>query len=396
MPTHRFSDTDRVLIVGGGIGGSLLALVLARQGVRVSVFDPKRTPAPSFRNEKLGEEQAEILQALGALEPFTRVCLPPASHPNAYAENPRLTDCGAHHHDWVAAVRAAWPDTVRFVESTVADIETSATRQTVVTGDGTRHEGRLVVLASGRASALHKTLGIEVKTVSAGHSVTLGFTVQGARHVPAAVFQPLPNSRIGYVSLFPIASPAGARATRVNIFSFRALSDDWTRRMSRDPLGGLAQIAPDAAAALSGLALKERCEVRGTDLYHVRRHRRAGLVLLGDAFHAPCPSSGTGLLRVLSDARTLSGLIPGWLATPGMGLGKIAAYYRDPAKRWIDRTALRRSLRSRKGALMSGLETRLRGWLRAARQRLGLDAASRLARLERRLHTRPAARVQTH
>jgi 2-polyprenyl-6-methoxyphenol hydroxylase-like FAD-dependent oxidoreductase len=396
MTASDLADKDRVLIVGGGIGGALLALILGRQGVPVTVFDPRRVPAPTFRNEKLGEEQADILRTLGALEPFARVCLPPADDPRAYAVNPRLTDCGAHHHDWVAAVRADWPASVRFVEASVSDMETSDAVQIVVTSDGARHEGRLIVLASGRAAGLHKSLGIEVANLSAGHSVTLGFTLEGARHIHATVFQPRPQSHIGYVSVFPIASAAGARQTRVNIFSFKPLTDDWTRRMSRDPLTALAEVAPEAAAAMDGLTLKGRCELRGTDLYRVRRHQRPGLVLLGDAFHAPCPSSGTGLLRVLSDARALNALIPQWLATPGMGLAKISQYYRDPAKRWIDRTALRRSLNSRKSALMSASAQRFWNLLRALRQRLGMDAASKLARLERRMQAQPHAQIQTH
>jgi len=381
-PNH---SADRVLIAGGGIGGSLLALVLARQGIPVTVIDPKGRPAPSFRNEKLGEEQAEALKALGVLDVFARVCCPPPGHPNAYECNPRLTDCGVHHHDWVASVRAAWPDTVRFVEASVASFETSDSEQTLITGTGERHTGRLAVLATGRVSNLHKELGIDAKVVSPAHSVTLGFTLQGAHHVPSAVFQPVKGSRIGYISLFPIASPAGARLTRVNIFSFRALDDAWTRRMSRDPVGGLAEIAPDAAAVLAGLELKGRCELRGTDLYKIRHHQRPGLVLLGDAFHAPCPSSGTGLLRVLYDVRVLNAQVANWLTTPGMGLDKIARFYNDPAKRWIDKSALQRSLRSRRAALMSTPVSALLNLLRALRSRLGLDAATRLSRLERRL-----------
>lgn len=374
---------DRVLIVGGGIGGSLLALVLGRRGIPVTVFDPKRKPAPTFRNEKLGEEQADILQRLGVLEGFVRVCCPPPGHPYAYDVNPRLTDCGAHHHNWVAALRAEWQDSVRFVEASVDTITTTPDTQTVTTNTGERHDGRLVVLASGRASTLHRDLGIETRILSPGHSVTLGFTLCGAHHVPAAVFQPLSRSRIGYVSVFPIASPVGARETRVNVFSFRPLTDDWTRLMSRDPLTGLAQIAPDAAAALAGLDLAGRCELRGTDLYQVTHHERPGLVLLGDAFFAPCPSSGTGLLRVLYDILALDAQVMDWLGSPGMGMDKITRYYHDPAKRWVDRSALQRSLRSRKGALMSAPEAAVWRILRTVRHRLGLDAAAHLARLQR-------------
>jgi 2-polyprenyl-6-methoxyphenol hydroxylase-like FAD-dependent oxidoreductase len=91
-----------------------------------------------------------------------------------------------------------------------------------------------------------------------------------------------------------------------------------------------------------------KLEARSTDLYAVRGQVRPGVVLLGDAFHAPCPASGTGMTRILNDVDRLATLhIPQWLATPGMGRGKIAAFYADAEKRRVDAASVKRSLRGR-------------------------------------------------
>lgn len=390
MPAHISdpNDNDRILIVGGGIAGALLALVLARNGHSVTVFDPNRSPKPMFRNEKLGEEQIALLKELEALDCFARVCHPPQDHPHAYAHNPSLTDCGAHHHEWVASVRSAWPESVSFIEAMVEEIETSPDGQTVITQSGERHNGRLVVLASGRMPGLRTALGIETRSISANHSVCLGFSVSAGHFIPSRIFLCTRDSGVGYISIFPMPGE-----TRINIFSFRDLSDPWTRLMSQDPLSGLAEICPEAAEYLKGAVLKGRCEARSTDLYAVRNYQRDGVVLIGDAFHAPCPASGTGMLRVLYDINILANHhLSNWLATPGMSARKIASFYRDPAKRWLDRTSLNKSLRGRGNVVGKSAYWHLWRFLREIKARLPAvlpTKSAQLARLNVRLKSRP-------
>jgi 2-polyprenyl-6-methoxyphenol hydroxylase-like FAD-dependent oxidoreductase len=135
---------------------------------------------------------------------------------------------------------------------------------------------------------------------------------------------------------------------RVNVFSYRDLDDPWVGRMRADPVGVLSETLPDLAPILAGLDVVRKLEARSTDLYGVRGQVRPGVVLLGDAFHAPCPASGTGMTRILNDVDRLATLhIPQWMATPGMGRGKIAAFYADPEKRRVDAASVKRSLRGR-------------------------------------------------
>ena len=347
-----------VVVVGGGIAGSLAALVLARRGLEVVVVDPRRDPPPLFRNEKLGHEQIALLQELGALHAFAEACWPASDTPGAYppGSRPALYDCGAPHADWIRAVRRAWPASVRFLEGAVAGVDGPPGAREAVMADGTRLFSRLVVLATGRLPALNAQLGLSRTVVSEGHSVCLGFSVSPGRPTPARVFAAPEGSGLGYVSVFPMPGE-----TRVNVFSYRDLRDPWTRRMSVDPLGALAERIPEAAATLEGARVRRRCEARGTDLYRTCGHERlADVVLIGDAFHAPCPASGTGMLRILNDLVVLGRLAPAWLAGGGPNARAVAGFYADPQKRRVDAASLARSLRGRANAVDAGAYWRAR------------------------------------
>lgn len=350
---------NRILIVGGGMAGSLLALVLGRRGLPVTLIDPRRDPPAMFRNEKLGAEQIALLKDLGALSCFEAACWPDGAY--AGMDRPPLDACGAPHQVWLKSVRAAWPDSVTFVEGMVAQVDADGPEPNLILADGAVLRGRLIVLASGHMHQLHEQLGIGVRMLKPAHSACLGFSVAGDRFVPSQVHHVPFGHGVGYVSIFPMPAE-----TRVNLFSYRPINDPWTRRMARDPVGALAEVSPGASRALQGLAVVRRCEIRGIDLYVTEGHKRAGVVLIGDSFHAPCPSSGTGMLRILHDIKILAdGHLPRWLATPGMSASKIAAFYDDPAKRVLDARSLGGSLRGREWAVNSGLKWRI---MRAARK----------------------------
>ena len=75
-------------------------------------------------------------------------------------------------------------------------------------------------------------------------------------------------------------------------------------------------------------------QIRPVDLYVTKGYRQNGVVLVGDAFSSSCPAAGTGARKVLVDVERLCNVhIPRWLATPGMGDEKIAAFYDDPVKK---------------------------------------------------------------
>jgi len=341
-------DDDRIVVIGAGMAGSLLSLVLGRAGLPVTLIDLKREPASDFRNEKLGIDQIERLKRLGVLSCFEEACW---GDDAAAGTGLPLKDCGARYDRWIARVRAAMPPTVSFVEGKVDHIETSADRQVVTLSNGETITARLAALATGRGERLRAALGVTREIVSDKHSICLGFSVakraDAAQETAAQICYGRLGDRIAYVTIFPMLDEV-----RVNIFSYRDADDPWIGEMRHDPIGVLTRTLPETAPALAGRALARQLEVRGTDLYAVSGHVQDGVVLLGDAFQATCPSSGTGVTRILNDVERLTQAhIPAWFSTPGVGARKIAAFYADPVKQAVDIDGMRRSIRGRKATL---------------------------------------------
>ncbi len=343
------------------MAGSLLALVLGRAGVGVKLIDLKRDVAPAFRNEKLGIDQIERLRRLGVLACFQEACwgVAPADGATPPPGKPHLKDCGARYDRWIERLRAAWPAEVDFIEGKVVDVSTSSDTQAAVLSTGARIEGRLLVMATGRGERLRQGLNMSRRLLSERHSICIGFSValpteDDAR--PANIVAAKFGSRHAYVTYFPMLDEI-----RVNMFSYRELDDPWVAGVRKAPLDCLARDFPEAAAALAGLAIVRAPEIRSTDLYASEGHIQPGVVLLGDAFHAPCPASGTGMTRILNDVERLAGThLPQWLATPGMDADKIAAFYADPLKLAVDKCSLQASMMGRRSAIDQGLYWRVR------------------------------------
>jgi 2-polyprenyl-6-methoxyphenol hydroxylase-like FAD-dependent oxidoreductase len=78
-------------------------------------------------------------------------------------------------------------------------------------------------------------------------------------------------------------------------------------------------------------------KVRPADLYVSTHYLKPGIVLVGDAFETTCPVTGPGTDKVFTDVERLCNVhIPAWLASDGMDVRKIAAFYDDPVKKACD------------------------------------------------------------
>jgi 2-polyprenyl-6-methoxyphenol hydroxylase-like FAD-dependent oxidoreductase len=253
-------QSQRILVVGGGMAGSLLALVLGRAGHEVCLIDLRQQLAPAFRNEKLGIDQIAHLDKLGVLSCFEEACYGVDAITND-PQRPPMKDCGARYDRWIAHVRAALPDTVRFVEGKVDQIETTDHGQTIVLGDGERIDGRLVVLATGRGERLRTALGMERRMLSEKHSICLGFSVAprsgDCREITAEIFKAPPGSAHAYATVFPMLDEV-----RINLFSYRGLDDPWVKTMRADPIAAFARTFPRrrTSSATPSSCASWRCE----------------------------------------------------------------------------------------------------------------------------------------
>jgi 2-polyprenyl-6-methoxyphenol hydroxylase-like FAD-dependent oxidoreductase len=344
-------QTD-IAIAGGGLAGSAAAAMLARAGFDVVLVDPHTVYPPDFRCEKLDGEQMRTLAKTG-LAP----ALQQAATRNSeiwVVRAGRLVDkryndqCGIMYDDLVNTMRAQIPASARIVAGKVAAVATGAERQRVTLADGEEISARLVVMANGLNTGLRQALGFGRDILSANHVIAAGFDLapvgRTAFDFPALTYYTESvGARMAYMTLFPIGT-----IVRANAFFYRDLHDPWLRQLRQRPAETLLSVMPRLSRFTGAFEVSDHIKIRPIDLYATRDYRRAGIVLVGDAFGTSCPAAGTGARKVLVDVERLCNIhIPRWLATPGMDADKIAAFYDDPVKVASDAFSLRKAFRLR-------------------------------------------------
>jgi 2-polyprenyl-6-methoxyphenol hydroxylase-like FAD-dependent oxidoreductase len=337
-------DTD-VVIIGGGLAGSLAAAMLGRAGIDAVLIDPHTEYPPDFRCEKLDGDQVALLRKTGLGDAVLRATTP--DREAWVARFGRLVDKrpgdqqGIYYAPLVNTVRAEIPPRTKFIHAKATALSTSADRQTVTTSIGDSVRARLIVLANGLNIGLRDTLGLKREILSKCHSVSIGFDMEpvGRRQFefPALTYYAeRPGDRAALITMFPIG-----QVMRANLFVYRDMDDPWLHTMRTQPQQTLFALMPRLRDMVGEFSVNGQVKIRPVDLYATRGHLQPGIVLVGDAFGTSCPASGTGARKVLNDVERLCNVhVPRWLATPGMGVEKISAFYDDPVKRACDRFSL--------------------------------------------------------
>jgi 2-polyprenyl-6-methoxyphenol hydroxylase-like FAD-dependent oxidoreductase len=385
----RHSD---IVIIGGGLAGSTAAAMLGRAGIDAVLVDPHEVYPPDFRCEKLDASQVALLRKTGLAEPILKASTP--DEEVWIARFGRLVEKRRHqqfdilYDTLVSTMRATIPASVEIVQAKAAAIATGPVRQTVELSTGEVISARLVVLANGLNSALRQSLGMVREDRSPCHSISIGFDAKPVGRQSfafrALTYNPeRASERIAYLTLFPIGA-----ATRANLFVYRDMRDPWLKAMRDAPEKTLLAAMPGLGELVGDFKVSSFVKIRPVDLYVTHGARQAGIVLVGDAFCTSCPAAGTGVNKVLTDVERLCNVhIPRWLATPGMGEAKIAAFYDDPVKQACDAHSAAKAYYLRSLCTEPGISWRARRWTRFVGQ-LGLGA---LRQLRERLPVRIAA-----
>jgi 2-polyprenyl-6-methoxyphenol hydroxylase-like FAD-dependent oxidoreductase len=331
-----------IAIIGGGLAGSTAAAMLGRAGISAVLIDPHPVYPPDFRVEKLsGGEQVDRFAKTGIAESVLRSATQDGA--NWIARSGYLLDkrpsrqFGMMYDSLVNTIRGHIPPAIEQVYAKVIAISTSAERQKLTLSNDETISARLVVLANGLNIGLRRSLGIERRIVSPCHSISIGFDIapvdRPAFDFPAMTyFSERTGDRIPYLSLFPI----GERM-RANLFVYRESDDPWIRQFRNQPVDTLNAALPRLRRITGEFEVRGDIKVRPADLYVSTNYLKPGIVLVGDAFETTCPVTGTGTDKVFTDVERLCNVhIPAWLATDGMDIGKIAAFYDDPVKKACD------------------------------------------------------------
>jgi 2-polyprenyl-6-methoxyphenol hydroxylase-like FAD-dependent oxidoreductase len=333
-----------IVVVGAGLAGATAAAVLGRQGHRVILVDPRPSYPRVFKAEKLEPNQAELLRKFGLLEhilPYAgEVREIRVAYDGRIFKTFPIEQYGVIYSDMVNAIRARLPGNVEFW---LGRAEATANRgefQTLKLSDGQELAARVIVLASGVNNGFHGSLRLRRRVLRRDQSQAFGFTIAGCDTQPfdfdsVTYYSIDPSSCIDYLSLFKVR-----QTMRANLFVFRTPGDPWVRTFVQEPDRMLRQHLPKLERVIGKYQIVSKIEFGRADLYRLDGDPPPGVVLIGDSFQSVCPSTGTGIDKVLTDVDVLAECVPRWLETPGLGSDKLAAFYQHPRKLAIDARSL--------------------------------------------------------
>ncbi len=375
-------DTE-IAIVGGGLSGTLAAILLGRQGYRVTLIDRYPVFPREFRVEKIAGDQIETLRRIGLLDSLSAAAAPFDEIVNirggSVLDHTHALHYGIFYDDLVGTMRAELPESVRFIAGRVGALEAGPDRQRISIVGQQDVTARLLVLATGMGDILRRDLGIERRFVHRRQSMTFGFNIRpvdaGAfKHAALTCYGGRVCDGIDYLSLFP----AGG-VTRANLFVFREHDDPWVKALRGRPSETLVETLPGLVETFGNFEVMDRVSSWLTDITVTENCRRDGAVLIGDAYQTSCPAAGTGVSRLLTDVERLCRVhVPQWMASPGMPAAKIATFYDDPVKQAMDEHGLAQARFRRSLTIETGLRWRARRQVHFSQRRIlhGIDRLS--------------------
>lgn len=313
------------IIVGGGIAGPLAALALQKAGIRATVLERRADPAPAAGswftiapNGLAALREADALDVLRCAAVPTRrnIMVGATGRPlGAIAIGAPLEDGtpalslkrSLAAHLLLAETERRGIEVRRGAH--VIAVDTTADAASVVLAGGERLTADVVIGADGIRSAVRAAVDPDAPAPRYVGLVNFGGITRGtplARQLEPeawhfvfghrAFFGALPTPEGDVVWFVNVRRPVVDRAERQ-----ATDAEPWRARLVE-----LAQLDDGPLAALIDAGELELAADNTHDLPHVPRWHRGRLVLVGDALHAPSPSSGQGASLAAEDAIVLA------------------------------------------------------------------------------------------
>ncbi|MFC5950504.1 FAD-dependent oxidoreductase [Pseudonocardia lutea] len=310
-----------VRVVGGGPGGMLLAYLLARAGVPVTLLEAHRDFDRRFRGDSLHPWTLELLDGLGLADELLALPHFPARYFRFHTPAGTLTpaDYGAldsrfpyvalmpqaQFLDFLAAKAAELPAFELWTSARVSGlVEEHGVVRGVRVGDE-ELPASLVVGADGRFSKVRNLAGLPARSLGAQTDI-LWFTLPRRPDDPPEADVDLYFGADHYVGLLggPREWQVGWSLPKGGYPAVREAGVGPIRAFLRTHVPWLA----DRADLLTDI---RQTTLLSVDIARVDRWWRPGLLLIGDAAHVISPVGGNGILMALQDAVTAANrLVP--------------------------------------------------------------------------------------
>ncbi len=301
-------------VVGGGPGGAVLALLLARKGVNVTLLEAHPDFDREFRGDTLHPSVMEIMEQLGLAEKLLELrhtvvrsfTLQTASGPFTPVNFTRL--------------RTKYPYITMMPQTSFLEF---------ITGEARRYPNfRLVMGARVRELVEEDGVvrGVRYESEDGRHEVrailTVGADGRGSRVRRLAGFEPLKTSPPMDVLWFKLPRESGdpegvvGRFGRGHLAVMLPRGDYWQagyvipkgtfpelRHAGIGSLkGGFAELVPEYADRIEHLEDWRQVSLLSVESSRCPRWYRPGLLLIGDAAHVMSPVGGVGINYAIQDA----------------------------------------------------------------------------------------------
>ncbi len=383
-------DAD-VIIIGGGLIGSTLALALARHDVTSIVVDSQdldTTVLPAFdgRASAIASASARMLRALGIGDIFdtdgcairsirvTDGTAPQFLHFEAGEGDDALGIMVENRLMRIALLRAvrAAPQVRLIAPATVASLVRDAHRATLTLADGQVFTAPLAIAADGRRSKTREAAGIRLAGWSYPNAALVTMVAHSVPHggVACELFYPS-----GPLALLPMTDAADGRPRSAIVWTVDAAAAAGARKLGPKALA--AEIAARIDGTLGTVEVIAKQAVWPLGYHHAATYQAERLLLVGDAAHGIHPIAGQGLNMGFRDVAALTQVLVD-AARTGQDIGAPDVLKRHSQWRRFDNTMV--------GAVTDGLNRlfAVPGHLPAAVRRFGLAGVQRIPPLKAR------------
>lgn len=382
-------DAD-VIIIGGGLVGSTLALALARHAVTSIVVDTQdldTTTNAAFdgRASAVASASGRMLRALGLGDVLDRHGCPIRAIRVTDAAHPQFLhfDAGEGHDplgtmvenrylraSLLQAVRGC-PEVTLLAPVSVASLVRDDHAAALALSDGRVFRAALVVACDGRRSPTREAAGIPIAQWQYPHAALITMVSHSVPHgnVACELFYPQ-----GPLALLPMLDSEDGRPRTAIVWTVDA------RHMAAAKKLGPKQLAAEIAARCDGtlgdIEVIAPQTVWPLGYHHAARYTDNRLLLLGDAAHGIHPIAGQGLNMGFRDVAAAAEVLTN-AARGGLDLGSPDVLAQISAWRRFDNSLV--------CAVTDGLNRlfALPGRVPSRVRRIGLSAVERLPPLKR-------------
>ncbi|WP_433360365.1 FAD-dependent oxidoreductase [Streptosporangium sp. CA-115845] len=314
------------VIAGGGPAGAMLALLLVRAGVEVTLLEKHGDFLRDFRGDTIHPSTLQILDELGLAEEFHRL-----PHRKMYGMEIQTDDTtvpiadlsglkGKYQYiafvpqweflDLLTRAAARYPNFHLLMESEVHGVirEGDAVRGVRYRDASGEHELRatLTVAADGRHSDVRRAAGL----VPVEHGAPMDVVWFRLPREPTDSETAFLRVSAGHLMVSINRETYWQLAYVIPKNGFEALRSAGMAAL-REQVARLLPFLADRVGLLSGF---EDVSVLSVALNRLRRWHRPGLLIIGDAAHAMSPVFGVGINLAVQDAVAAANLLAGPLA----------------------------------------------------------------------------------